>query len=150
MNTRPKKPVRASHQDSSFPQSLRRDDYMSPRQVAWFRDRVERDHANATARLNALRAESAEVLVASTADEADRASVEESAANCKAEIATLDRLIKACEAALGRVDSGEYGYCTETGEPIGLDRLIALPTASRCIVAAERAERRSAQYAHPV
>ena len=61
------------------------------------------------------------------------------------ELRTRDRqrkLISKIDAALRRIDSGEYGYCEVTGEPIGLRRLIARPVATMTVEAQEAHERR--------
>ncbi|MEM1409194.1 MAG: RNA polymerase-binding protein DksA [Pseudomonadota bacterium] len=61
------------------------------------------------------------------------------------ELRTRDRqrkLISKIEAALRRIDEGEYGYCAETGDPISLERLEARPTATLSLEAQERHERR--------
>jgi DnaK suppressor protein len=76
------------------------------------------------------------------ADPADRASSETDHA---LELRTRDRqrkLISKIDAALRRIDTGEYGYCDETGEPISLGRLEARPTATLSLEAQERHERR--------
>ena len=52
------------------------------------------------------------------------------------------KLINKIDAALGRIDDGSYGYCEETGEPIGLKRLEARPIATLSVEAQERHERR--------
>ena len=52
------------------------------------------------------------------------------------------KLIEKINAALDRIDAGTYGYCLETGDPIGILRLEARPTATLCIEAQERRERR--------
>lgn len=73
-------------------------------------------------------------------DPADRATIEEEHA---LELRTRDRerkLLKKISQALVRIDSGEYGYCDETGEPIGLGRLIARPTATLSLEAQQRRE----------
>lgn len=73
-------------------------------------------------------------------DPADRATIEEEHA---LELRTRDRerkLLKKIEQALARIDSGDYGYCEETGEPIGVGRLLARPTASLSIEAQQRRE----------
>ena len=60
------------------------------------------------------------------------------------ELRTRDRerkLINKIDAALRRIEDGTYGYCEETGEPIGLKRLIARPVATLSIEAQERHER---------
>ncbi len=75
-------------------------------------------------------------------DIVDRASAETDRA---LELRTRDRqrkLIAKIDAALRRIEEGEYGYCEETGEPISLKRLIARPTATLSLEAQERHERR--------
>lgn len=65
------------------------------------------------------------------------------------ELRTRDRerkLIGRIDAALQRLDNGEYGYCDETGEPISLRRLIARPIATLSIEAQERHERQERSY----
>lgn len=76
------------------------------------------------------------------ADVADRASEETDRA---LELRTRDRqrkLVAKIEAALRRIDEGEYGYCDVTGEPISLKRLDARPVATLSLEAQERHERR--------
>lgn len=80
--------------------------------------------------------------VAPIPDLVDRASSE---ADRALELRTRDRqrkLINKINAALRRIEIGEYGYCEETGEPIGLNRLEARPTATMCLEAQERHERK--------
>lgn len=75
-------------------------------------------------------------------DVADRASEETDRA---LELRTRDRqrkLVAKIDSALRRIDEGEYGYCEVTGEPISLKRLDARPTATMCLEAQERHERR--------
>ncbi len=75
------------------------------------------------------------------ADLADRASAEMDRA---LELRTRDRarkLISKIDAALDRVEDGSYGYCEETGEPIGLRRLEARPIATLSLEAQEQHER---------
>jgi DnaK suppressor protein len=79
-------------------------------------------------------------------DPNDRATLESEFA---LELRTRDRerkLIRKIEEALSRIDDGSYGYCVETGEPIGVKRLEARPVATLCIEAQERRERREKQY----
>lgn len=79
-------------------------------------------------------------------DPNDRATLESEFA---LELRTRDRerkLIRKIEEALNRIDDGSYGYCIETGEPIGVKRLEARPVATLCIEAQERRERREKQY----
>ena len=80
------------------------------------------------------------------ADIADRASLETEAG---VELRTRNRylkLIAKIDAAIARIESGEYGYCEETGEPIGLKRLEARPVATLSIESQERHERIEKQY----
>ena len=73
-------------------------------------------------------------------DPADRATIEEEHA---LELRTRDRerkLLKKISQSLTRIDSGEYGFCDETGEPIGLRRLMARPTATLSLEAQQRRE----------
>lgn len=79
-------------------------------------------------------------------DPNDRATLESEFA---LELRTRDRerkLIRKIDEALSRIEDGSYGYCVETGEPIGVKRLEARPVATLCIEAQERRERREKQY----
>ena len=80
-------------------------------------------------------------------DIADRASLETEAG---VELRTRNRylkLISKIDQALKRIEQGEYGYCEETGDPIGIKRLEARPIASMTIEAQERHEKMEKQYA---
>lgn len=73
-------------------------------------------------------------------DPADRATIEEEHA---LELRTRDRerkLLKKIEQSIGRIDAGDYGYCDETGESIGIGRLLARPTATLSLEAQQRRE----------
>ena len=65
-------------------------------------------------------------------DEADRASFEVDSQLYLRIVDRKSKLVKKIDKALRRIKSGEYGYCLETGEPIGLERLIIRPTAEFC------------------
>lgn len=114
--------------------------YMSPTQLAYFRRKLLQwrdellDESEETIR-NLRNEEWREP------DPNDRASRESDAS---LELRTRDRyrkLIGKIDAALRRIDDGSYGYCDETGEPIGLARLEARPIATLTIEAQERHER---------
>jgi len=80
------------------------------------------------------------------ADMADRASSE---SDRTLELRTRDRqrkLISKIDAALRRLEDGSYGYCEDSGEPIGLARLIARPVATLSLEAQEKHERREKVY----
>jgi DnaK suppressor protein len=119
-------------------------DYMNQAQLAFFRNRLvqmERDIlANADETTEHLR----ETVI--VPDPADRATIEEEHA---LELRTRDRerkLLKKVQQSIARIDSGDYGYCEETGEPIGLPRLLARPTATLSLEAQQRRELRQKLY----
>ena len=116
------------------------EDYMSPTQIEFFRQRLLRWRHDLLLEANGTLASLSEGGI-HEADITDRASVETDRA---LELRTRDRarkLIGKIDQALGRLDSGQYGYCEETGEPIGLRRLMARPIATLSIEAQERHER---------
>ena len=79
-------------------------------------------------------------------DPADRATIEEEHA---LELRTRDRerkLLKKIEMSIARIDAGDYGYCDETGEPIGVGRLLARPTATLSLEAQQRRELKQKMY----
>ena len=79
-------------------------------------------------------------------DPADRATIEEEHA---LELRARDRerkLLKKVEQALALIDSGEYGWCEETGEPIGIGRLLARPTATLSLEAQQRREMKQKMF----
>ena len=79
-------------------------------------------------------------------DDVDRASLE---TDKSLDLRTKDRarkLILKIDQALERIEDGSYGYCEDTGEEIGIDRLIARPIATLCIEAQERHERMEKTY----
>ena len=79
-------------------------------------------------------------------DDIDRASLETDKA---LDLRTKDRarkLISKIDDALARIENGSYGFCEETGEPIGLERLEARPVATLSIEAQERHERMEKTY----
>jgi DnaK suppressor protein len=119
-------------------------EYMSPAQLDYFRRKL---HSLETElRVNA--GETTEHLreTVLVPDPADRATIEE---EHSLELRTRDRerkLIKKVEQAIARIGAGDYGYCEETGEPIGLQRLLARPTATLSVEAQERRELRQKQF----
>ena len=120
------------------------DDYMNDVQLEFFRDRLrqmERDIRNNAGETTEHLRET--VIVP---DPADRATIEEEHA---LELRTRDRerkLLKKIEQALAQIDSGDYGYCEETGDPIGIPRLLARPTATLSLEAQQRRELRQKLY----
>lgn len=120
-------------------------DYMNEQQLAFFRERLVamRDELQQKVDETVEHMREQEAV----ADPADRATVEEEHA---LELRTRDRerkLLKKIEQALGRIADESYGYCEETGEPIGLARLLARPTATLSVEAQARRERLQKMYA---
>jgi DnaK suppressor protein len=118
---------------------------MNPRQREYFRQKLEnwKDEILRESRetLENLQEESQ-----NHPDMADRASSESDRA---LELRTRDRqrkLISKIDAALKRIDDGTYGYCEETGDPIGIARLDARPIATLSLEAQEMHERREKVY----
>ena len=114
-------------------------EYMNDKQLEFFRMKLQalKDDllSNAGETTEHLREDTSIVP-----DPADRATIEEEHA---LELRTRDRerkLLKKISQSLARIDSGEYGFCDETGEPIGLGRLIARPTATLSLEAQQRRE----------
>jgi DnaK suppressor protein len=115
------------------------EEYMNSKQLAFFRLRLltlkEDLLSNAGETTENLRGDTVVVP-----DPADRATIEEEHA---LELRTRDRerkLLKKIEQAITRIDTGDYGYCDETGEAIGVARLLARPTATLSLEAQQRRE----------
>lgn len=120
------------------------DEYMSAEQLDFFRQQLLNERAELEAHLKEVKA-----AIASherDSDEADQASFEEELRLALRQADRESRLLTNIEAALKRIDSGEYGFCEETGEPIGIARLLFRPTARLCIEAKERQERKEHHY----
>ena len=114
-------------------------EYMNATQMAFFRIKLvnlkNEVLSNASETTEHLREDTVVVP-----DPADRATIEEEHA---LELRTRDRerkLLKKIEQSIQRIDDGDYGYCDETGEAIGVGRLLARPTASLSLEAQERRE----------
>ena len=114
-------------------------EYMNDTQLAFFRIKLVQLKndilANAEGTTEHLREDTVVVP-----DPADRATIEEEHA---LELRTRDRerkLLKKIEQSITRIDAGDYGYCDETGESIGVGRLLARPTATLSLEAQQRRE----------
>ncbi len=120
-------------------------EYMNEKQLEFFRARLTslKDDllSNAGETTEHLREDTSIVP-----DPADRATIEEEHA---LELRTRDRerkLLKKISQSLGRIEAGDYGYCDETGEPIGLARLLARPTATLSLEAQQRREMKQKMF----
>jgi len=123
----------------------KREKYMNPKQLEYFRQKLLvwrqslLDESQQT--IDQMRDAARDV-----SDEAERASRE---TEISFELRTRDRyrkLLAKIDQALKRIDDESYGFCDETGEPIGLDRLEARPIATLSIEAQERREQLERQY----
>jgi DnaK suppressor protein len=119
-------------------------DYMNAAQLAFFRDRLEKmkQELLANADLTSEHLRESDVVP----DPADRATIEEEHA---LELRTRDRerkLMKKIDESIMHIDDGSYGYCEETGEPIGIPRLLARPTATLSVEAQQRREQKQKMY----
>ena len=120
-------------------------EYMNDKQLDFFRVQLQKQKddllSNAGETTEHLREDTSIVP-----DPADRATIEEEHA---LELRTRDRerkLLKKIAQSLTRLDSGEYGFCDETGEPIGLQRLLARPTATLSLEAQQRREMKQRMF----
>jgi len=112
--------------------------YMNEEQLAFFKYRLQRMEQELLTNAGETTEHLRETVI--VPDPADRATIEEEHA---LELRTRDRerkLLKKVQASLQRIESGEYGFCEETGEPIGIPRLIARPTATLSLEAQQRRE----------
>ena len=121
-------------------------EYMSALQIAFFRNQLLTMRQTLIDNVSETGAHLQQVEVAT--DPMDRATQEEEQA---IELRTRDRerkLMRKIAQALERIEDGSYGWCEETGEAIGLQRLLARPTATLCLEAQERREKRERVYGH--
>lgn len=120
------------------------EDYMNTAQLAFFKNRLQQLEKD----LIRNAGETTEHLRETTLvpDPADRATIEEEHA---LELRTRDRerkLLKKVQQSIASIDAGEYGWCEETGEPIGVARLLARPTATLSLEAQQRRELKQKLY----
>ncbi|MEO8169446.1 MAG: RNA polymerase-binding protein DksA, partial [Oxalobacteraceae bacterium] len=111
-------------------------DYMNAAQLAFFRARLKQIEKELLQNADDTTEHLRETVL--VPDPADRATIEEEHA---LELRTRDRerkLIKKVQQSIGRIDEGDYGWCEETGEAIGIPRLLARPTATLSLEAQQR------------
>jgi len=116
------------------------EDFMNPIMQEFFRQRLT-EWKSELLRESGQTLQNMQTTTSQEADIADRASVESERA---LELRTRDRerkLISKIDDALRSIETGDYGYCEDTGEPIGVRRLIARPIATLIIEAQELHER---------
>lgn len=119
-------------------------DYMNADQLAFFKARLQQLEKDLLKNAGETTEHLRETVL--VPDPADRATIEEEHA---LELRTRDRerkLLKKVQQSIASIDAGEYGWCEETGEPIGIPRLIARPTATLSLEAQQRRELKQKLY----
>ena len=121
--------------------------YMCPKHLAFFKKKLQDWKTDLKRTSNEAIYNSSLDDNSTSADIVDQAS---SYTEKNVELRAINRqikLISKIESALKRIQDGTYGFCAETGEPIGLKRLIARPVATLCIAAQEKHEKEEKVYA---
>ena len=119
-------------------------DYMNPAQLAFFKARLQALEKELLKNAGETTEHLRETVL--VPDPADRATIEEEHA---LELRTRDRerkLLKKVQQSIVAIDAGDYGWCEETGEPIGIPRLLARPTATLSLEAQQRRELKQKLY----
>lgn len=119
-------------------------DYMNAAQLRFFKKKLQEMEREILSNADGTVEHLHENVV--VPDPADRATIEEEHA---LELRTRDRerkLLKKVQQSITRIDSGDYGWCEETGDPIGIPRLMARPTATLSLEAQQRRELRQKMY----
>lgn len=145
----PKKTKSAKADETTIPTEaellkMPESEYMNARQLAFFKQRLQRLEDEILTNAGETTEHLRETQF--VPDPADRATIEEEHA---LELRTRDRerkLLKKVQQSLARIESGEYGWCEETGEAIGIPRLLARPTATLSLEAQERREMRQKMF----
>ena len=121
--------------------------YMCPKHLAFFKKKLQDWRTDLKRTSNEAIYNSSLDDNSTSADIVDQAS---SYTEKNVELRAINRqikLISKIDSALKRIEDGTYGFCVDTGEPIGLKRLIARPVATLCIAAQERHEKDEKVYA---
>ncbi|ARQ45576.1 RNA polymerase-binding protein DksA [Oxalobacter formigenes] len=145
MNTKTKKPTPTTPLlTEEEVLKMSEDDYMNPAQLAFFKDRLQKLEQDLIKNAGQTTENLRETTL--VPDPADRATIEEEHA---LELRTRDRerkLLKKVQQSIASIDTGDYGWCVETGEPIGVARLMARPTATLSLEAQQRRELKQKLY----
>jgi DnaK suppressor protein len=134
-----------SEPDTERGRPLANEEYMSDGQLAYFKQKLLA-WRNEILRVSGITLQELKDEDTRLADSSDWASAE---IQRHYHLRTRDRerkLLSKIQQALTRIEDGSYGFCDETGEPIGFERLDARPIATLCIEAQERHERREKEY----
>ena len=149
MTTKTSKPTPAPHPEGRLLsedeiRAMPEKDYMNPAQLAFFKARLQQLEKDLLKNAGETTEHLRETVLVPVP--ADRATIEEEHA---LELRTRDRerkLLKKVQQSIAAIDGGDYGWCEETGEPIGIPRLIARPTATLSLEAQQRRELKQKLY----
>lgn len=120
------------------------EDYMNPLQQDYLRQLIRHERQEVLNHIDQMKLQLQENP--ETGDEGDIAIREEQLHLLFRQIDRESRLLPKYDAALIRLEKGEYGFCRDTGEPIGLQRLLLRPTAELSIEAKTKEEKIAVQY----
>ena len=118
------------------------EEFMNPKQVEYFRRQLEQSRADLRRELDAIPPPAAQDI-SQEGDQTDHASA---ASEREFEFQNRERILgltRQTERALSKLEAGTYGYCEDTGEPIGLKRLMAQPATSLSLEAQQAREARA-------
>lgn len=118
--------------------------YMNAQQLAFFSDRLSTLKRETLGHIHAAQKRLGERFELN--DEADLAQYEEESRMALRIVDREAKLLHKIDAAVARIRAGEYGYCLESGEPIGIDRLLIRPTAEYCAEVKTQMEEKEKHY----
>jgi DnaK suppressor protein len=119
------------------------EEFMNPKQVAYFRRRLEESRADLRRELAASQPSEADDSSSREGDQTDHASADSEREFMVQNRERVQMLLRQTERALSKLENGTYGYCEDTGEPIDLKRLMAQPSTSLSLAAQQARERRT-------
>lgn len=117
------------------------DQYMNPEQVAFFKNLLANESATAMGRIEQLRVDLTGLEKAP--DEVDAALIEQERQSILGSIERENQSLRDIKLALSAIADGSYGWCEDTGEPIGLRRLLSNPRSLLTVEAKESRENKS-------
>lgn len=120
------------------------EEYMNAEQLAFFQHLLKEQYTQTQAHIEETKQQLAKPQEFN--DEADRASWEEETMISLRIVDRERKLLNKIEQSLQRIHNGNYGYCLESGEPIGIARLLARPTAEYCADVKELKEKKETFY----
>lgn len=118
------------------------EEFMNPKQVEYFRRRLEQSRADLRRELDAIPSPEAQDSTRE-GDQTDHASAASEREFAFQNSERIQRLMRQTERALSKLKDGSYGYCEDTGEPIDLKRLMAQPATSLSLAAQQAREGRT-------